>query len=86
MKRELRRITTLILGWILILLGVVGLFLPVLQGLLFIALGVYVLSRESTKAKKLYHSFVDRYPNLRDRIERLKVKFQGRRKSDQEFT
>ena len=35
MAAQLRRIAILIVGWLFILLGVVGLFLPFLQGFLF---------------------------------------------------
>ncbi|NJN65401.1 MAG: hypothetical protein HC884_01150 [Chloroflexaceae bacterium] len=34
-------------GWGFILLGIVGLFLPVLQGLLFLAIGVSLVGRRS---------------------------------------
>ena len=36
-----------VLGWAFIMLGVIGLFLPILQGILFLAIGMVLLSRES---------------------------------------
>ncbi len=39
-----RRLWLLVVGWFLMLLGVVGLFLPILQGFLFLALGAATLS------------------------------------------
>ena len=56
-----------IVGLSLLVLGIVGLFLPVLQGLLFIGLGLVVLSKHSRLAragldrlKKAGHDFKDR--------------------------
>lgn len=39
-----RRLWLLVVGWFLMLLGVVGLFLPILQGFLFLGLGAATLS------------------------------------------
>lgn len=38
------RLAFLVVGWLLVLLGVVGLFLPILQGFLFLAFGAATLS------------------------------------------
>lgn len=47
---------TLAVGWAFVVLGVIGLVLPVLQGVLFLAIGFIILSRESKWAKrKLVH-------------------------------
>jgi hypothetical protein len=47
------RLFRIISGWILIILGVIGLFLPFLQGILFLASGLALLSTESRWAKNL---------------------------------
>jgi len=47
MPAAVRRIVMLSLGWMFILLGVIGLFLPILQGFLFFGIGLILLSRES---------------------------------------
>jgi uncharacterized membrane protein YbaN (DUF454 family) len=52
-KRVLWRILRLTAGWSLIAVGVVGLFLPILQGFLFIFSGLAILSTESPWARKL---------------------------------
>ena len=72
----------LILGWALIALGVVGLFLPVLQGVLFILLGLYVLSRESKTARRWLEHLRSRHPAVdarlhkwRERVDRWRSKF-----------
>src|SRR2546427_10937372 len=41
-----KRVLVLIIGWSFILLGIVGLFLPILQGVLFILIGLIILSSE----------------------------------------
>jgi len=62
--RHIKRAATLTLGWVLVMVGIVGLFLPILQGVLMIALGLYVLSRES----RTVHNWVEharrRHPAL----------------------
>jgi len=52
-----------VVGWSFILLGIVGLFLPVLQGILFLLIGLLVLSKESRLAKDLLHRVEKRYPD-----------------------
>jgi len=51
MKRRLWRIARITAGVALLLLGVVGLFLPFLQGILFLVMGLTLLSTESARAK-----------------------------------
>jgi len=67
-RKHIRRITVLVIGWTLIGFGVVGLFLPILQGVLFILLGLYVLSRESETARGWLHRVRGRYPAMDARL------------------
>ncbi len=53
MARLARRIAILALGWGFILLGIVGLVLPVLQGFLFLLIGLALLSSESKTARRI---------------------------------
>ena len=69
----------LILGWVLIAFGIVGLFLPVLQGVLFLLLGLYVLSRESKTARRLVERLRERHPDVDKTLHRWKDRFQTRR-------
>jgi uncharacterized membrane protein YbaN (DUF454 family) len=64
MEREIKRIVVLVIGWLLIAFGVVGLFLPVLQGVLFIMLGLLVLSRESETAHRWLQRGRQKYPKV----------------------
>ena len=74
-QKQIRRIAVLTLGWALIAVGVVGLFLPVLQGVLFILLGLYLLSRESVAAHQLLERLRARYPTVDARLHRWRERF-----------
>ncbi len=45
---QIKHITLVALGWIILAIGVAGLFTPFLQGILFIAIGLLLLSARST--------------------------------------
>lgn len=62
MELQIKRVVVLVVGWSLIAFGVVGLFLPILQGVLFIMLGLLVLSRESKTAHRWLQRGRRRYP------------------------
>ena len=47
------RVLRIFAGWTLLLLGILGLFLPVLQGFLFIASGLALLSADVQWARRL---------------------------------
>ncbi len=64
----------LISGWLFIFLGFIGLFLPILQGVLFLATGFYLLSLESPLAKRLMQRFEARYPRSAAIFEEARVK------------
>lgn len=53
MKRKFLRKFLEILGVILILIGIVGLFLPLIQGVALIVLGALLLGEESKIGKKI---------------------------------
>jgi hypothetical protein len=48
---------------------VIGLFLPVLQGILFLVLGFALLSAESRWVKDKVDFFISRYPRLAARLK-----------------
>ena len=61
-RDRMKRIIKIGVGWFFLLLGVLGCFLPVLQGALFMAIGVMILSEESRFIKQLLHPFEQKYP------------------------
>jgi uncharacterized membrane protein YbaN (DUF454 family) len=47
MKKIAKRIIVDVLGWFFIVLGVIGLFLPIIQGVICLIIGFYLLSIHS---------------------------------------
>lgn len=74
-RRHLRRIARHIAGWSLLALGVVGLFLPILQGWLFIVVAALLLAPDVPVFRRLLDWIEMRFPPLRALIK----KFRGRR-------
>jgi uncharacterized membrane protein YbaN (DUF454 family) len=64
MVQQVKRIALQILGWMFVLLGIAGLVLPVLQGILFLMIGLYLLSREYAWARRWGEKLRDRYPEI----------------------
>ncbi len=54
-------------------LGVVGLFLPILQGVLFLAIGLIILSRHAPWAERLILRLKTRYPRAGELFTRAEV-------------
>lgn len=74
MRRRIRHYVILTLGWIFILLGILGLFLPILQGILFLCIGVLLLSSESPRMRLLIMKLGQRYPKFRAALTAAKDK------------
>lgn len=51
-------------GWAFLVLGVLGLFLPILQGVLFLAIGLSILATEQAWARRVLHWLRRRFPRL----------------------
>ena len=78
MARSLKRYIVLGLGWFFVVFGVLGIFLPGLQGILFLLIGFILLSRESAwvqrqleKLKSRCPKFAEKYDEAEFRAERL---------------
>lgn len=69
MKETLRRVAVQVVGWAFILLGIAGLFLPVLQGILFILIGLLILSRDSPMARRVLHWLRERFPKVARQLD-----------------
>ncbi len=78
MNRAMKKWLVLIAGWIFLVVGFVGLFLPVLQGILFIAIGLVILSAEYTWAHHLLGKAKHRFPRLAHYVERAKEFIEAR--------
>jgi uncharacterized protein len=64
MNAPVKRALILSLGWGFISLGIVGLFLPVLQGILFLFIGLIILSSEYVWAHRLIAWLRRRFPKV----------------------
>ena len=74
MTRRFKRWLVLVTGWGFVVLGVVGLFLPFLQGVLFLLIGITILATEYAWARNLLQKLHDRFPSLSGRIEAAKLR------------
>ena len=64
MHAQVKRVLVLLVGWGFILLGIVGLFLPVLQGVQFLFVGLVILSSEYAWARRLIARLRQRFPKV----------------------
>jgi uncharacterized protein len=74
---RLKRLAVIVAGWIVLALGVVGLFLPFLQGILFILIGLVILSKEYHWAGKLVSRLRSRFPKLDAWLTKAHQKVEG---------
>jgi uncharacterized membrane protein YbaN (DUF454 family) len=65
-------------GWSLLVLGVLGLVLPFLQGFLFLALGVFILRDQHVWAAQRWSWVQDRWPQHVAKVEEAEASL-GRR-------
>ncbi len=75
-----RDIVLTVLGWSFIALGAVSLFLPFFQGILFIIIGLYLLSVGSPKAHdalhRFYTAFKIRFPRIAFSLVKMEKKWE----------
>lgn len=64
MNRQVKRVLVLIVGWAFILVGIAGLFLPVIQGILCLLIGLTILSSEYVWAHHLLRKLRERFPRI----------------------
>ena len=72
--RNLARIKWLIAGAAFVALGIVGLFLPILQGILFIVIGLMCLAKGSAWVRSKKMSLKKRFPKLGSKLTLLEQK------------
>ena len=68
------RMAKVVAGVCLLILGVVGLFLPILQGVLFLFLGLAVLATENRHAREVVETLKRRHPGPWRQAEKLKTR------------
>lgn len=62
------------LGYGFLVLGVLGLFLPFLQGFLFLFIGLIILARYAAWARRLLDQLRSRHPRMDEGIGRAEAK------------
>ena len=68
---RLKQIGVLLIGWVFLLLGILGLFLPILQGVLFIMIGLAILSTRSKTIERFLKHLEKRYPQFHEQVALL---------------
>jgi uncharacterized protein len=74
MNARFKRLAIWWAGWGFIALGILGLFLPVLQGILFLLVGLSLLSNTSPWAAKLLNRIKERFPKISKKLDEAKIK------------
>ncbi len=75
--QQLKRIAILLAGWFFVGLGLLGLFLPFLQGVLFIMVGLFILSTHSVTVKRWLKHLERRHPQYHERMVRWRERIRG---------
>ena len=73
-QARVKKIVLLLLAWSLIVLGVIGLFLPIVQGVLLLIVGLLILSSEYVWAHKLLLKVRSRFPEFASRLDEAAIK------------
>lgn len=72
--KTFKRWLIILVGWGFVALGLVGLFLPFLQGILFLLIGISILSTEYAWARLLLQKLRERFPSFSTRIDTAKTR------------
>lgn len=59
------RSVLVLLGIGFLVLGIIGLFLPVLQGIFFVVIGIYMLSLTSNRFKNWFEHHIGKFPRVK---------------------
>ena len=73
--RKMKRLALIVAGWSLFLLGTVGLFLPVLPGVLFMIVGLTILSVEYEWARRWVGALRRRFPSADRKLQGILTRF-----------
>lgn len=82
--KEFKKFLLLVIGWGFLGLGVLGLFLPFLQGILFIMIGLAILSSRSETIKRWLKSLEARHPRYHHHVEQWRQRIRHWFKKDEE--
>ncbi|MCB1101231.1 MAG: hypothetical protein KDL10_02645, partial [Kiritimatiellae bacterium] len=77
-RHPLRHVLRWGAGWLFLVLGFLGFFLPVLQGVLFSAVGIWLLAPYVPLFRRMRRHFFHRFPGLRRRVRAFRKRFRGK--------
>jgi len=77
-NHHIRRAARILSGWTFLLLGFAGLFLPLLQGILFLTIGAFLLAPYVRSFRKLQYLLYKRFPHARGFAKRMRAKARRR--------
>ncbi len=80
--KSLVRFSIMTLGIVCFFLGVVGLFIPIMQGILFLIIGLYLLTITSKRCKALLEKALAKFPKIKKIYETHVEKFEKIWKGD----
>lgn len=63
-----------VLGYLFLVLGVIGMVVPILQGFLFLAIGLIILAKTAPWAERLLERFKKTHPDAGTMIEKADAK------------
>ncbi len=69
MLAKAKRLAILSLGWTFVVLGILGLFLPILQGILFLCIGLMLLASTWAPAQRLLDRLRHRFPAVAANVD-----------------
>ena len=73
-KARFKRLAIYWAGWGFVALGILGIFLPLLQGIFFLLIGLLLLSNSSPRAARLLNYLRNRFPKLSKKLDEATVK------------
>ena len=74
MRTTAKKLALLLIGWGFILAGMVGMILPVLPGIVFMLIGLLILSSEYVWASNLLQKIRTRFPAMSSRLNEAATK------------
>ncbi len=74
MQLRTKRLLYLAGGWFFFVLGVLGLFLPILQGILFLLIALVLLAKAQPRFRLLKQRLRRRYPRWSAALEKAEVR------------
>jgi uncharacterized membrane protein YbaN (DUF454 family) len=63
-------------GWVLLLLGAIGLFLPVLPGVLLVVIALSILSLEYAWARRWMSTLLHRFPATEKKLQLFLARYE----------